>query len=73
MYSEWTSLNLIVQKNGDNNNENHSVLEKFGLNTSKEITFNLVKQLASNLGITHPPEPSPLITDKDVKILTKTQ
>lgn len=63
MYSEWTSLNLTVQQC---NEETQSVLEKFGLPVSKEITLGLVRQLASNLGITQPPEPSPLITDKDV-------
>ncbi|XP_074039453.1 ral GTPase-activating protein subunit beta isoform X2 [Leptinotarsa decemlineata] len=63
MYSEWTSLNLTSQQRGEDN----SVLEKFGLPISKDITLGLVHQLASNLGITHPPEPSPLTTDKDVQ------
>lgn len=66
MYSEWTSLGLMLQKNGD---ENQSVLEKFGLNTSKEVTLGVVRQLASNLGISQPAEPSPLITDKEVSYL----
>ncbi|CAH0560851.1 unnamed protein product [Brassicogethes aeneus] len=64
MYSEWTSLNLIVQQSGE---ENQSVLEKFGLTTSKEVTLGLVRQLANNLGITHQPEKSLLTTDKDVQ------
>lgn len=63
MYSEWTSLNLIVHQSGE---ENQSVLEKFGKATSKDVTLGLVRQLASNLGITHPPERSTLTTDKDV-------
>lgn len=63
MYSEWTSLNLTIQTC---NNETQSVLEKFGLSTSKEVTLGVVKQLASNLGIAQPPEPSPLNTDKEV-------
>lgn len=63
MYSEWTSLSLSTQREGDGN---QSVLEKFGLPISKEITTGLVHQLASNLGITQPAEPSPLISDKDV-------
>ncbi|XP_056640565.1 ral GTPase-activating protein subunit beta isoform X3 [Diorhabda sublineata] len=61
MYSEWTSLSL------SNDQENNSVLEKFELTISKEITTNLVRQLASNLGITQPPEQSSLTTDKDVQ------
>ncbi|KAJ8946712.1 hypothetical protein NQ318_006970, partial [Aromia moschata] len=52
MYSEWTSLSLVVQQAGE---ESHSVLEKFGLPVSKEVTLGLVRQLASNLGITQPP------------------
>nr|XP_015834574.1 PREDICTED: ral GTPase-activating protein subunit beta isoform X2 [Tribolium castaneum] len=64
MYSEWTSLSLMLQKNGD---ENQSVLEKFGLGTSKEVTLGVVRQLASNLGISQPAEPSPLVTDKEVQ------
>ncbi|XP_049826190.1 ral GTPase-activating protein subunit beta isoform X3 [Aethina tumida] len=64
MYSEWTSLNLIVHQSGE---ENQSVLEKFGKATSKDVTLGLVRQLASNLGITHPPERSTLTTDKDVQ------
>ncbi|CAH1106388.1 unnamed protein product [Psylliodes chrysocephalus] len=64
MYSEWTSLSLSTQREGDGN---QSVLEKFGLPISKEITTGLVHQLASNLGITQPAEPSPLISDKDVQ------
>lgn len=63
MYSEWTSLSLVVQQNGE---EGQSVLEKFGLPVSKEVTLGLVRQLASNLGLTQPPEPSSLTTDRDV-------
>ncbi|XP_072384831.1 ral GTPase-activating protein subunit beta isoform X2 [Diabrotica undecimpunctata] len=64
MYSEWTSLSLTTQREGE---RNQSVLEKFGLPISKEITLGLVHQLASNLGITQPAEPSPLTSDKDVQ------
>lgn len=63
MYGEWTSLNLVVQ---DGEAEGQSVLEKFDLPISKEITTGLVKQLASNLGITQAPEPSILTTDREV-------
>ncbi|XP_018579922.1 ral GTPase-activating protein subunit beta isoform X2 [Anoplophora glabripennis] len=64
MYSEWTSLSLEVQQTGE---EGQSVLEKFGLPVSKEVTLGLVRQLASNLGLTQPPEPSSLTTDRDVQ------
>ncbi|XP_044749908.1 ral GTPase-activating protein subunit beta isoform X3 [Coccinella septempunctata] len=64
MYSEWTSLTLLIQNYGE---ENKSVLEKFGLLTSKEVTLAIVKQLVSNLGITHSPEESPLVSDKEVQ------
>lgn len=68
MYSEWTSLNLTLPLG----NENHqSVLEKFGLPVGKEITLGVVHQLASNLGITQPQEPSILVTDKDVSEMFK--
>lgn len=63
MYSEWTSLSLLIQHCGE---ESQSVLDKFGLSASKDVTLGIVKQLASNLGITHPAEPSPLTTDKEV-------
>ncbi|XP_030759935.1 ral GTPase-activating protein subunit beta isoform X2 [Sitophilus oryzae] len=64
MYGEWTSLGLVVQQGEQ---EGQSVLEKFDLPISKEITLSLVKQLASNLGITQAPEPSILINDRDVQ------
>lgn len=66
MYSEWTSLNLTVQNEEQNG---QSVLEKFDLPISKEITLGLVRQLASNLGIAQAPEPSVLTTDKEVSKL----
>ncbi|KAL1509023.1 hypothetical protein ABEB36_003829 [Hypothenemus hampei] len=64
MYAEWTSLNLEGE-NGALNGQ--SVLEKFSLPISKDITLGLVKQLASNLGITQAPEPSILTTDREVQ------
>lgn len=66
MYSEWTSLSLILNHGTE---DSQSVLEKFGLPVGKEITLGVVHQLASNLGITQPQEPSILITDKDVSII----
>ncbi|ENN80658.1 hypothetical protein YQE_02924, partial [Dendroctonus ponderosae] len=64
MYGEWTSLNLVAQ---DGESEGQSVLEKFDLPISKEITIGLVKQLAGNLSITQAPEPSILTTDREVQ------
>lgn len=66
MYSEWTSLSLTLNQSTE---DSQSVLEKFGLPVGKEITLGIVHQLASNLGITQPQEPSFLITDKDVSCL----
>lgn len=63
MYSEWTSLSSLVQSSGE---ESQSVLKKFGITTSKEVTLGIVRQLASNLGIASPAEPSPLNSDKEV-------
>ncbi|XP_050299716.1 ral GTPase-activating protein subunit beta isoform X2 [Anthonomus grandis grandis] len=64
MYAEWTSLSLAVQ---EGEQEGQSVLEKFDLSVSKEITLGLVKQLASNLGIAQAAEPSILTTDREVQ------
>lgn len=66
MYSEWASLSPLIQ-NGCQ--ESHSVLDKFGIGTGKDVALGVVKQLASNLGITQAAEPSPLITDREVKML----
>lgn len=66
MYSEWTSLSLLLENHGQ---ENQNVLDKFGLSTSKEVTLGVVRQLASNLGISQPADPSPLTTDKEVIFL----
>lgn len=63
MYSEWTSLSLTLPHGTE---DHQSVLEKFGSPVGKEITLGVVHQLASNLGITQPQEPSILVTDKDV-------
>lgn len=65
MYSEWASLSPLVQ---DCNSKSQSVLDKFGANIGKEVTIGVVRQLASNLGITQAAEPSSLITDKEVKL-----
>lgn len=64
MYSEWISLSSFVQNSPE---ASQSVLEKFGITTSKEITLSIVHHLATNLGISQPPEPSPLLTDSEVQ------
>lgn len=64
MYSQWASLSVDVQNISANN---QSVLEKFGIPISKEVTPLIVRQLASNLGITNVAETSPLTTDKEVQ------
>ncbi|KAF5302204.1 hypothetical protein FQA39_LY10243 [Lamprigera yunnana] len=64
MYSEWTSLSTVVQRCGT---EGVSVLDKFGINIGREVTVNVVKQLANNLGITQAAEPSSLNSDKEVQ------
>lgn len=66
MYAEWTSLSLTVQHFGQ---DTQSVLERFGLSVSKEMTLGVVKQLAGSLGITHAAEPSFLKTDREVCII----
>lgn len=63
MYSEWASLSPMIQ-NG--NEDSHSVLDKFGVGIGKDVAVGVVKQLASNLGITQAAEPSPLTTDSEV-------
>lgn len=63
MYSEWTSLSPLIQ-NGDE--QGQSVLKKFNINISKDVTLGIVRHLASNLGITSPAEPSTLTTDGEV-------
>lgn len=63
MYSEWASLSPLIQNGSE---ESHSVLEKFGVGTGKDLALGVVKQLSSNLGITQAAEPSPLNTDREV-------
>ncbi|KAL1137760.1 hypothetical protein AAG570_009456 [Ranatra chinensis] len=63
MYSEWASLQTVVRTEAA---ENDSVLAKFPADTGKEVALSVVRQLASNIGITHAPSPSHLITDRQV-------
>lgn len=64
MYSEWASLSPVIAANS--NNSANTVLNKFSSVAGKEVSQAVVKQLAANLGITQPPEPSILVTDEEV-------
>lgn len=64
MYSEWTSLSPIIAANS--NGSPQSVLTKFVGHAGRDVSTAVVKQLASNLGITQTPEPSILHTDDEV-------
>ncbi|XP_065199453.1 ral GTPase-activating protein subunit beta isoform X2 [Planococcus citri] len=67
MYSKWTSLtNKLYSRNCCENLEDQSVLSKFSSGIGKQVTIPIVRQLASNLGITQSAEPSKLTTEKDV-------
>lgn len=63
MYCEWASLSSEVQNCGE---IGQSVLNKFTPGSGKEVVLSVIKQLTSNLGITHPPEPSKLAKDNEV-------
>lgn len=64
MYAEWTSLSPIIAANS--NGSPNSVLTKFGGSAGRDVSTAVVKQLASNLGITQTPEPSFLLCDDEV-------
>lgn len=65
MYAEWTSLSPIIAANS--NGPPNSVLTKFGGSAGRDVSTAVVKQLASNLGITQAPEPSILLSDDEVR------
>ncbi|XP_063235788.1 ral GTPase-activating protein subunit beta isoform X2 [Bacillus rossius redtenbacheri] len=64
MYSEWASLSALIQNGSE---DSQSVLCKFPSPAGKEVALAVVRQLAASLGISQPPEPSPLQTDRDVQ------
>lgn len=66
MYAEWTSLSPIIAANS--NGSSQSVLNKFTSIAGRDVSTAVVKQLASNLGITQSPEPSILINDDEVSL-----
>lgn len=68
MYSEWASLSPIIAANS--NGSSSTVLNKFSSIAGRDVSQAVVKQLASNLGITQPPEPSILINDDEVSFLS---
>lgn len=65
MYAEWTSLSPIIAANS--NGSPNSVLTKFGGSAGRDVSTAVVKQLASNSGITQTPEPSILLCDDEVR------
>ncbi|KAE8751950.1 hypothetical protein FOCC_FOCC001427 [Frankliniella occidentalis] len=64
MYREWASLSSRLLNGSE---EGHSVLEKFPGNAGKDVSLAIIRQLASNVGISQPPQPSNLITDREVQ------
>lgn len=67
MYSEWASLSPIIAEKS--NGSSNTVLNKFSNVAGRDVSQAVVKQLASNLGITQSPEPSILVTDDEVNDL----
>lgn len=63
MYSEWASLSSVVASTSA---ESASVLGKFPSIAGRDVALSIVRQLATNLGITQAAEPSRLTTDKEV-------
>ncbi|XP_059617508.1 ral GTPase-activating protein subunit beta isoform X3 [Phlebotomus argentipes] len=64
MYTEWASLSPVIASNSCS--AQNCVLNKFQGSAGKEVAVAIVKQLASNLGISQPAEPSNLVTDQEV-------
>ncbi|XP_013113651.1 ral GTPase-activating protein subunit beta isoform X13 [Stomoxys calcitrans] len=65
MYGEWVSLSAQIAANSCGA-QSHSVLNKFPASSAREVTASVVKQLATNLGITQNAEPSHLVKDEEV-------
>lgn len=65
MYNEWTSLTSVISTNSAEA-QKQSVLNKFSGLAGREVAIAVVKQLAGNLGITQPAEPSSLENDQEV-------
>ncbi|XP_037904135.1 ral GTPase-activating protein subunit beta isoform X4 [Hermetia illucens] len=65
MYSEWVSLSQTIASNSCGA-QSQSVLNKFPASAGREVAVSVVKQLATNLGITQNAEPSHLVKDEEV-------
>ncbi|XP_037885909.1 ral GTPase-activating protein subunit beta isoform X10 [Glossina fuscipes] len=65
MYGEWVSLSTQITANSCGA-QSYSVLNKFPASAGREVAVSVVKQLASNLGITQNAEPSHLVKDEEV-------
>ncbi|XP_061400512.1 ral GTPase-activating protein subunit beta [Musca vetustissima] len=65
MYGEWVSLSAHITANSCAA-QSCSVLNKFPASSGREVTVSVVKQLATNLGITQNAEPSHLVKDEEV-------
>lgn len=67
MYGEWVSLSAQISANSCGA-QSYSVLNKFPASAGREVAVSVVKQLATNLGITQNAEPSHLVKDEEVII-----
>ncbi|XP_065357088.1 ral GTPase-activating protein subunit beta isoform X5 [Calliphora vicina] len=65
MYGEWVSLSAQISANSGGA-QSYSVLNKFPASAGREVAVSVVKQLATNLGITQNAEPSHLVKDEEV-------
>lgn len=70
MFAEWASLSPIIIANS-NGAQSQSVLNKFSGPAGREVTIAVTKQLAANLGLTQPAEPSSLTNDEEVSVFPK--
>lgn len=69
MFAEWASLSPIIIANS-NGAQSQSVLNKFSDPAGREVTIAVTKQLAANLGLTQPAEPSSLTNDDEVSVVS---
>lgn len=72
MYGEWVSLSSQISANSCGA-QSYSVLNKFPASAGREVAVSVVKQLATNLGITQNAEPSHLVKDEEVSFYFYTE
>uniref|UniRef100_A0A1B0FFA0 Uncharacterized protein n=1 Tax=Glossina morsitans morsitans TaxID=37546 RepID=A0A1B0FFA0_GLOMM len=60
---EWVSLSTQITASSCGA-QSYSVVNKFPASAGREVTVSVVKQLASNLGITQNAEPSHLVKEE---------